>query len=235
VIESTAIQIGACSVDDSAYVGHYAIIGAPQVARGFGEAGAQAQREPSRHWLPSSGATIAEAVTIASHVVIGDGTTIGPRAFIGERAYVGHNVVIGADVELCFGAQIHDRVVVGAGAWVGGFVCNDVHIGAQAIVFGSLVHRFVDAVRGIPEDPPSVGPGAFIGMGAMVIGGIHVGESAYVAAGSVLTITAKDGRLYAGNPARDRGAAPLAFKDAAGRCGPARQSACQDVDVPDGQ
>jgi acetyltransferase-like isoleucine patch superfamily enzyme len=75
----------------------------------------------------------------------------------------------------------------------------------------------VNATRGVPEPSPSIGESAFIGLGAVIIGGVVIGDGAYVAAGSVVTKDASPGRLYMGAPARECGPAPNAFAGDEGR------------------
>jgi acetyltransferase-like isoleucine patch superfamily enzyme len=50
--------------------------------------------------------------------------------------------------------------------------------------------------------PARLGPGAFVGAGALILPGCRVGARAFVAAGSVVTATVPDGAIVAGNPAR---------------------------------
>lgn len=215
MVEQTAILLGNARVPESSYVGHFTLLGTPRTARGFGSASHFGRGE---HYAASRGVEIGEKVTIGNHVIVGDGSAIDARAFLGDRVTVGHDTRIGADSELYFGCQIHDRAQIGESAWICGFVCNDAVVESGAVVFGSLVHRFTDATRGLPERPPSIGRDAFVGIGAVVVGGIQVGDAAYVAAGSVLIEDAQPGCLYAGNPARNMGVAPEPFRSREGRC-----------------
>ncbi|MCJ7507583.1 MAG: hypothetical protein MUO85_02480 [candidate division Zixibacteria bacterium] len=116
-----------------------------------------------------------------------------------------------------YGARIYHRVLIGEKAWIGGFICNDAIIESNTVVFGKLVHKFVNAIPGTPEKAPIIRKGAFIGMNAIVIGGIEIGIGSYVAAGAVLTKSTLPGRLYMGNPAKDVGPASSAFKIHEGR------------------
>lgn len=216
MIEESATLLGVCHVDESAYVGHGALLGYPKASRGFGR-DSWAPRPGDAHFHESRGVVVGPGATIGAASIVGDGTVVHARAFIDTNVRVRHDVCIGEDAELFFGCEVSSRVQVGDGAWIGGFVCNDVVVGAGAVIFGSLVHRFVDARRGVPEEPPAVDAGAFIGMGAVVIGGVTVGADAYVAAGCVLTTDANPGRLYVGSPARDAGPAPTPFRDPTGR------------------
>jgi acetyltransferase-like isoleucine patch superfamily enzyme len=162
-------------------------------------------------WTESRGVRVGEDAIVGPHAVIDDGTTIGPRVFVGATVRIGHDTTIEADAEIYYRAQVFDRVRVGVGATVGGFVCNDARIGEHATVFGTLIHRFVDATPGVPELAPTIEASAFVGMGATIIGPITVGEGAYVAAGAVVTRDVPAGHLFKGVPARDCGIAPAAF------------------------
>ncbi len=202
-VQATAIILGNCQIDTSVYIGHYSIIGAPLPNERYGRESAT-----NTPWGESRGVIIKSNVLIESHAIIHDGTTIEPGVWIASRVRVGHDTIIATNAELYYQCQVYDRVRIGEGAAVGGFLCNDSVIGRGAIVLGNLVHRFVDATYGVPEPAPHVEEEAFIGMGAIVIGGVTVGARAYVGAGAVLTSNATPDRLYLGTPARDCGPAP---------------------------
>lgn len=204
MLEPTAVALGPSEVPATAYVGHYSILGAPQAAGMFG----RTSRGECEKWEPSLGATLGDNVVIGHHTIIDDGSVIGPNVWIGSNVRIGHDCRIAADVQIYYCAQIYDRVTIGPGAWVGGFICNDTAIGDHAIVLGTTAHRFVDATVGTPEPAPTIEARAFVGMGAYIIGGITVGAAAYVAAGAILLHDALPGRLYVGNPAREIGEAP---------------------------
>lgn len=154
---------------------------------------------------------IEESVQIESNVIIGQGSKIGRHCWIDHHCYIGCASSIAQRVEIMYAARINHRVMIGEGAWIGGFVCNDSIIKSEAIVMGNLVHRFTDASEDINETSPTVGTRAFIGMGATVIGGVHIGDGAYVAAGAVVTSDVPPHRLYTGTPACDTGRAPIPF------------------------
>ena len=208
--EKTAIIYPGSKIAPSAYIGHFSIIGSPEAGRSFGS---DMEGSSEQHWLPSRGVTIAERVTVGAHVVIGDGTIIHQGASIEDGVSIGHNTVIGKHVEAYFRCQIFNRVIIGEQAWIAGFICNDAQIGARSVVFGSLIHRFVDAVRGEPEAAPILEEEVFIGMGAIIIGGVRVAKGAYIAAGSILTEDAISNGLYVGAPAKYKGIAPQPFRD----------------------
>lgn len=51
-------------------------------------------------------------------------------------------------------------------------------------------------------EPVYIGPGAFLGIGSIVLPGVTVGERAYVAAGAVVTDDVPSNAVVAGNPAQ---------------------------------
>jgi acetyltransferase-like isoleucine patch superfamily enzyme len=56
--------------------------------------------------------------------------------------------------------------------------------------------------------PTYVRKGATIGTGATILGGVTIGERAFVGAGSVVTRDVPPGAVVAGNPARPLGKKP---------------------------
>lgn len=212
MIEPTAVVWPESTVAPDAYVGHFALVGHPR------------RKDPTVHararewWEPSTGAEVMAGAVVSAYCHVDDGTVIEPTAWLGSRCRVGHDTRIRRGAQLYYSCQVYDRVDIGAHAAVGGFVCNDARVGAGAQVFGSLVHRLVDApVTGTDPRPeesepaPVVADAAVIGMGAIVVGGVTVGQGAYVAAGAVLTTDAAPHTRYVGVPARPRGPAPRPF------------------------
>ncbi len=216
MIETTAIVIGSCVIDSQAYIGHYTIIGSPRRKKPNPNV---IYQDSSDHWEKGRGVTIARGVVVSHYVQIDDGSQIREYVWLGSRVRIGHDAIIGPNSELYYCCQVYDRVIIGEGVTVAGFICNDSRIGARSQVFGSLIHRLVNAPTGgsdpFPtetEPSPVVEEEAIVGMGAIVIGGITVGRKAYIAAGSILTTDAEPNTLYKGIPARPCGPAPSPIK-----------------------
>ena len=217
MIEHTAIVWPESTIASDAYVGHFAVVGHPR------------RRDPSTSapgdslWEPSAGVHIMERAVISAYCHVDDSTVVEPFVWVGSRCRIGHDTRIRRAAQLYYACQVYDRVDIGQRAVVGGFVCNDARVGAGAQIFGSLVHRLVDAPitgadpRPVESEPaPVVADAAVIGKGAVVVGGVVVGEGAYLAAGAVLTTDAEPYTLYAGVPARPRGPAPRPFANGNG-------------------
>ena len=207
-IDPTAMLIGDVMIDSGSYIGPFCVLGFPQDEKVLNSVaiGARVGRRAR------SGVRIKEKCCLLSHVVIGERTVLGAEVWCDHHTYIGCYTTVGDGVEIMYGARIYNRVKIGQRAWVAGFVCNDSIIERDAIVLGQLIHRFVDAVEGVPEPAPVIREGAFVGMNSTIIGGIEIGVRAYIAAGAVLTRDALPGRLYAGIPARNIGRAPEPFR-----------------------
>jgi acetyltransferase-like isoleucine patch superfamily enzyme len=131
---------------------------------------------------------------------IGDDTRIGPFVEIQRGAVVGARCKIQSHTFICDGVEIKDEVFVGHGVM---FV-NDKF--PEAAVEGRLkTESDWTLLR------TTVERGAAIGSGAVILGGLCIGERALVGAGAVVTRDVAPGEVVAGSPARvlgaDRGAA----------------------------
>lgn len=90
----------------------------------------------------------------------------------------------------------------------GGFlVChgNSTIVYAQSIGKNFLVHQNVTVGRGKKidgNDVPVIGDDVFIGTGAIVIGGIHIGNNVKIGAGTLVNKDVPDNCTVVGNPMR---------------------------------
>jgi maltose O-acetyltransferase len=108
----------------------------------------------------------------------------------------GRNVHLGAEVFVNFGAIFLDTC--------------EIRIGCQALIGPSV--QFLAADHPLDADtrrsgwesgrPISIGDGAWLGGGVIVLGGVTIGENAVIGAGSVVTRDVPAGVVAAGNPAR---------------------------------
>ena len=135
---------------------------------------------------------------------IGSGTLIGRQATLAvgydeddpdlgtRRLVIGDRCVLGARISVL----AHSSVEIGDDVWFGQdvFVCDaghgyqdpDLPVGEQ---FGG-------------HEPVVIGSGSWIGHGAIVLPGTHLGRNVVVAAGSVVRGTVADHTVVAGAPAR---------------------------------
>jgi acetyltransferase-like isoleucine patch superfamily enzyme len=148
-----------------------------------------------RRWLLEPELAVFRQVTIGGNtivlddVVVQEGTEIGGDCYIDRAVHVGFDCHIGDSCRVEYRAQICDRVAIGAGCVIGGFLCDGSTLGEECVVLGSLVHgvRNPDLPWGQYEPDPVLEQRVFVGRGAVVVGGVRVGAGTYVAANATVT------------------------------------------------
>jgi UDP-2-acetamido-3-amino-2,3-dideoxy-glucuronate N-acetyltransferase len=123
---------------------------------------------------------------------IGDGSRIGPFVEIQRDVVVGSRCKISSHSFLCSGVEIADEVFVGHGV----IFTNDSH--PRATTDDGALQTEIDWRL----EPTSIHRRASIGSGAVILGGVTIGENAMIGAGAVVTRDVPPGEVVAGNPAR---------------------------------
>lgn len=133
--------------------------------------------------------TVGDNTIVLDEVIVQEGTSIGGDCYIDRAVHVGFDCRIGNYCRLEYRAQICDRVTVGDGSVIGGFLCDGSQLGEECVVLGSLVHgvREPDLPWGQYEPDPVLEQRVFVGRGAVVVGGARVGAGAYIAANAIVT------------------------------------------------
>jgi acetyltransferase-like isoleucine patch superfamily enzyme len=135
---------------------------------------------------------VVRAFTNLYGCAISDETTVGPYVEIQRGAQVGARCKIQSHSFICEGVEIGDEVFIG-----------------HAVVF--INDRFPRATNatGKLRQPGEwellrtrVERGASIGSGAVILGGVTIGEGALIGAGAVVTKDVAAGETVVGNPAR---------------------------------
>jgi len=123
---------------------------------------------------------------------IGDETSIGPFVEIQRGATVGARCKIESHSFVCEGVDLGDEVFVGHGV----IFVNDKYPRATTAEGELQTDEDWQLLRTRVEH------GASIGSGAVVLGGLTIGEGALVGAGAIVTRDVPAGGVVAGNPAR---------------------------------
>jgi UDP-2-acetamido-3-amino-2,3-dideoxy-glucuronate N-acetyltransferase len=123
---------------------------------------------------------------------LGDETRVGPFVEIQRDVKVGARCKIQSHTFICTGVEIGDEVFVGHGV----VFINDKRPQATT----------TEGELQTDEDwtllPITIERRASIGSGAIVLGGLRIGEGAIVGAGAVVTRDVESGATVAGSPAR---------------------------------
>lgn len=157
----------------------------------------------------SRGAIIGKGSHIAPNTIIGDNNRIGNEfsTGFGPAAYVGVNNVIGKGVSLVHGAQVLNECEIGDDCFISGYLGERSVLGDRVTMHGNLIHKYFYPNEKRPyqnkvEPAPVIKDDAIIGFGAQIVGGVNIGEHAYVAAGAVVVEDVEPYTMVAGVPAR---------------------------------
>jgi UDP-2-acetamido-3-amino-2,3-dideoxy-glucuronate N-acetyltransferase len=123
---------------------------------------------------------------------IGDNTRVGPFVEIQSGVSVGANCKIQSHAFICSGVEISDEVFVGHGV----LFIND-KVPRATNPDGSM-----QTTADWELLPTFVGRRAALGSGAIILGGVRIGEGALVGAGAVVTREVTAGTTVIGSPAR---------------------------------
>lgn len=123
---------------------------------------------------------------IKSGTIIYVGAKIGNNVLCGHNCYIGEYSVINNNSKLFNGTRIYANVKIGKHARINGFCCDRSQIGDNVSMLGELVHKYPIPIGGLKEKAPIIKNNAVIGMSAIVIGDIVIGEGAYIGAGAIV-------------------------------------------------
>ncbi len=150
-------------------------------------------------------------VSFGNEVVVRSFTNLyGCR--IGSRSRVGTFVEIQRGAEIGSDCKIESHSFVCEGVTIG----DEVFVGHGVVFINDRLPRATTAGGALKagEDwmllRTTVERGASVGSGAVILGGVRIGEEAMVGAGAVVTRDVASGTTVVGNPAREIGAAPAA-------------------------
>lgn len=103
--------------------------------------------------------------------------------FLGERVVIGVNASLGAHSEIRIGDNVH--------------ISRDVHLETAGLDFHEKFPPYAHL-----SQPITIDKGVWIGSRSTILGGVHIGEYAIIAAGSVVTKDVPPFAVVGGIPAR---------------------------------
>jgi acetyltransferase-like isoleucine patch superfamily enzyme len=146
-----------------------------------------------------AGSFIGKECCVGDHAVIRENVRIGDRCVIGTKVDIQYGATIGNDVRILNETQIAGGTVIGDGSFIGPGVqtANDPHVAR----FG------LDDYQDRGQAGPVIGKKVFIGVGAILLPGVVIGDGATIAAGAIVTRDVRAGAAVFGAPAVERIAA----------------------------
>lgn len=132
---------------------------------------------------------------IGRNTLIGDGASIREQCSIGSECIISRYVTINYNTRIGDRTKIMDNTHITGNAEIG----SDVFI---SLLVGSTNDNLVRAGYGDHVKGPTVGDRVVIGVGALLLPAVVIGDDATVAAGSVVTKNVDAASVVAGSPAR---------------------------------
>lgn len=139
---------------------------------------------------------IGSYVIIENNIQIGDNFSIDDYCAIYSGAKIGNNLI------LCYGKKIYSNSIVGNDCIIGGNICERMVLGDRVTFMGEVAHSHYDPTQDwntTDEPSPMIGTGSVIGVNAIIVGGITVGENCYVSAGEILRSNLPDNSVFIKN------------------------------------
>lgn len=169
---------------------------------------------------------------VSEMATIGEGTKIWHQAQVREGARVGSECIVGKNVYIDFDVYVGSRVKMqnNCSLYHGANVDDWVFLGPGVVLANDMVPRAVTPQGDLKGDGDwaadgvSIGLGASVGAGAVLLPGVTIGQWAMVGAGSVVTRNVPRHGLAVGNPARLVG---YICKCGAGRASALEELSCE--------
>lgn len=146
--------------------------------------------------------TIGDGCEIGNYALIEEGVRIGDRCQIDSYCRICTGTVIGSDTRILYGAAVFEDARIGNRCIIGSDVADRTLIEDAVTYFGEIAHDYrvagdLDAWDAVSRPSPIIRKRSVIGQNALLVGGIEIGEGAYVAAGEIVRCNVPPGMMLA--------------------------------------
>ncbi len=148
--------------------------------------GIQDKEEQENLLRSRSPVLISEEAIIGPYSILYEGVRIEENVFLEGRCIIRCHSSIGNGSRIYFGAYIGKNVRINNNCKIGGFICNRALVGNGSAILGSLIHEYSCPNLKKEEPSPKIGTNVLIGMNALIIGDVKVGDNAKVSAGATV-------------------------------------------------
>jgi acetyltransferase-like isoleucine patch superfamily enzyme len=175
-----------------------AVLGKP---RSLGATSAASREEPPP-LVVGDGAVVCAGAVVVAGAAIGPGVLIGDQAYVRERSAIGERSTIGRGTSVENDVSIGARVRIQTDCYITAFseVEDDVFVAPCVMTSNDMTAGRRPA--GEPLRGPRLRRACRIGVGAVLLPGVEVGEEAFVGAGSVVTRDVAARSVAFGSPAQ---------------------------------
>ncbi|HHY25924.1 MAG TPA: transferase [Desulfitobacterium dehalogenans] len=198
--EHTAIYPQA-ELGEDGFIGSSASIGRFPKAAATSTVKSQAGLPPLKI---GNGYTIGCSAVLYAGTAYGDQVFLGDGALVRERCTIGRNVVIGSGAAVENDTRIGDYTKIQTGSYITAYMELEERVFIAPMVtttndnyMGRTEKRF-ESIKGA-----SIGRGARVGGGSILLPGIRVAPETFVAAGALVTKDTEAKRVVKGFPAKD--------------------------------
>jgi len=176
----------------------HAVLGKPLA---LGAQSAAAREEPPP-LVVGNGATICTGAVLVAGAAVGADALIGDQAHVRERSAIGEGTTVGRGTCVENDALIGARVRLQTGCYITAFteIEDDVFVGPCVMTSNDMAAG--RRRKGEPLRGPRLRRACRVGVGAVLLPGVEVGEEAFVGAGAVVTRDLHARSVSYGSPAR---------------------------------
>ena len=138
-------------------------------------------------------------MSIGAFCVVHFGAEIKQSAYIDSRCVIGIEAKVGRSSQVLSGKEVGYRATIGDGCIIGGNVADRTIIEDEVTYLGEIAHTHRNPRMDwdeTEEPSPVILKGSFVGVNALIIGGIKIGPCAYVGAGETVRTKVGEGMAF---------------------------------------